>query len=320
MRHDPFTGVFNSAYINESVRFNVQDAFLESDISDDGLTRVFTHMSLRCNQGAPEVSKELMDQLLAMEPEIVQLDRQFKESRIRLRREYGAIKQAPMQVQKVHKELGNQLRNATKSFRTEIEGTNRKDYLYRIHNERIKRQLQRHLDTVRDEDPGEPQPVVQHQLEERMRTQEVLCNLSKDLSFEDITARKVLAINCMVALASRQVPQTHKPIPACGDLVKKEPLSSPNSQPFPQLDEFPLTLGNTQCIFCIGNERYPYDQRTRTFKRVSHMRDHVESVHLKRLDQLIHCSHPVCKAQGLVFSSVTDFKNHVATVHRVNLR
>ena len=39
MRQDPFTGVFNGAYLNNCVRFNVQDAFLESDISDDGLTR-----------------------------------------------------------------------------------------------------------------------------------------------------------------------------------------------------------------------------------------------------------------------------------------
>jgi hypothetical protein len=49
MRHDPSTGVFNGAYINHAVRFNVQDAFLESDISDDGLTRAFTHVSIRCS-------------------------------------------------------------------------------------------------------------------------------------------------------------------------------------------------------------------------------------------------------------------------------
>jgi hypothetical protein len=42
MRHDPFTRVFNGAYIDNIVRFNVRDAFLESEISDDGLTRAFT--------------------------------------------------------------------------------------------------------------------------------------------------------------------------------------------------------------------------------------------------------------------------------------
>jgi hypothetical protein len=38
MRHNPFTGVFNEAYNNHAVRFNVQDAYLESDITDDGST------------------------------------------------------------------------------------------------------------------------------------------------------------------------------------------------------------------------------------------------------------------------------------------
>jgi hypothetical protein len=46
MRHDPYTGVFNGAYNNESVRFNVQDGYLNGEISEDGLTRAFTHMSI----------------------------------------------------------------------------------------------------------------------------------------------------------------------------------------------------------------------------------------------------------------------------------
>src|SRR5258706_7686605 len=89
MRHDPFTGVFNGAYLNHSVRFNVQDAFLESDISDDGLTRAFTHMSIRCNPGAPkEVPKEVMDPLIAADPDIADLERRFKESYTQIKWEY----------------------------------------------------------------------------------------------------------------------------------------------------------------------------------------------------------------------------------------
>jgi hypothetical protein len=79
MRHDPFTGVFNGAYINHVVRFNVQDAFLESDVSDDGLTRAFTHMIIRRNPGAPkEVPNEVMERLFAADPDIVDLERRFK--------------------------------------------------------------------------------------------------------------------------------------------------------------------------------------------------------------------------------------------------
>jgi hypothetical protein len=81
MRHNLFTGVFNKVYINSSVRFNVQDVFLESDISDDGLTQAFTHISIRCNPGAlKEVSEELMKPLVAADPDIADLERWVKES------------------------------------------------------------------------------------------------------------------------------------------------------------------------------------------------------------------------------------------------
>ena len=106
LRHDPFTGVFNGAYINGNVRFNVQDAFLESNISDDGLTRAFTYMSIRCNPGTPEaVPTELMDELLVAELDITDLEQQFKESHARLRYEYRTIKWAPKQKQKEYEEL-----------------------------------------------------------------------------------------------------------------------------------------------------------------------------------------------------------------------
>lgn len=320
MRHDPGTGVFNGAYINNAVRFNVQDAFLESDISDDGLTRAFTHMSIRCNPGAPrEVPKEVMGQLLAADPEITGLRRRFKESRTELQWEYGLIKRAPKCKQKEHQGLGKQLKNAEKSLRTELEAAHRKDYFYRIHNEMMKRQLQRHLDkTMAEQDTEELEPVVQHQLEERMRVQQVLCDLSKDLSPQDIVTRKILAINLMTALASRQELQTRKPRSTSPD--KDMVKTSPPSDPFSQLDKIPLILGKTQCIICIGNERLQYKDQTRAFKRVSHMWDHVEDVHLRRAHEVPTCGHPVCKAKGLVLKNVMHFKNHVATVHGINLR
>jgi len=326
MRHDPYTGVFNGAYNNESVRFNVQDAFLNGEISEDGLTRAFTHMSIRCNPGAPkEVPEEAMKQLLAAAPDIVELDRQVKESSIRLRREFGCINRAPTLEQNGHKELRNQLKNAKKGFKAEMDDAYRKDYFYQIHNVMMQRQLQRHLNAVEGDDAEDPEPAIEHQLAERMRVQQLLCDLSKDLSPQDTVSRKILAVDAMTSLASRQEPQSHKPrsTPVREDPIKKEPLSpAPIPHPIPQHDEFPLVLGKTQCIFCIGNERYTYDQRTRAFKRVSHMWDHVANLHLKYLDldQLIPCDHPVCKARGVVLNSLMLFKNHVAIVHKVDLR
>jgi hypothetical protein len=326
MRHDPFTGVFNGAYINNTVRFNVQDAFLESDISDDGLTRAFTHMSIRCNPGAPkEVPNGVMEGLFAADPEIADLERRFKALATEIKWKHKFIKRAPEGKRTEHEDLRKQLANAKKSLRTEIEEAYRKDYFFQIHNEMMKRQLQRHLDktTVEEEteDAKDIEPIVEHQLEERTRLQQVLCDLSKDLSPQAIVSRKVIAINLMIALASRQELQTRKPrsVPASKDLIMKE---SPASEPSQPADEFPVVCKKTQCIVCIGNERLSYEQRTRTFRRVAHMWDHVEDIHLRYIsaDAGIICHHPVCKAQGLVLDNVERFKNHVARVHEVALR
>ena len=91
MRHDPFSGVFNGAYLNHRVRFNVQDAFLEEDLSDDGLTRIFTHMSITCNENAPaRVPKEVVD-ALPPDPEIVKLEKRHDELYHIIRDQYRFI-------------------------------------------------------------------------------------------------------------------------------------------------------------------------------------------------------------------------------------
>jgi hypothetical protein len=48
----------------------------------------------------------------------------------------------------------------------------------------------------------EVEPVVEHQLEERTRLQQVLCDLSKALSPQAIVAQKVFAINPQIAVGS----------------------------------------------------------------------------------------------------------------------
>jgi len=127
----------------------------------------------------------------------------------------------------------------------------------------------------------------------------------------------------MITLASRQEFQTRKPrsAPASKDLVKRG-SPAPAPAPFPPPNEFPIIYKKTQCIICIGNERLPYEQRTRTFNRVSHIWDHVKGVHLRHVlvEQRIICHHPVYKAKGLVLNNVIHFKNHVATVHEIDLR
>jgi hypothetical protein len=208
-------------------------------------------MSIRCNPGAPkEVPEDMMRQLLAAAPDIVKLEEQVRDSSLQLRHDYGCINRAPTLQQNDHKELRNALKNAKKGFKTEMNDAYRKDYFYQVHNVMMKRQLQRNLDTGDDAVAEDPEPPIEHQLAERMRVQQLLCDLKKDLSPEKIVSRKILAINAQTTLASRQEPQTRKAKPASTfvDPVKKEPQTSTGASlpdSFPQLDEFPLALGKT---------------------------------------------------------------------------
>ncbi|KAE8440383.1 hypothetical protein EG329_008182 [Mollisiaceae sp. DMI_Dod_QoI] len=287
-----------------------------------------SHMSIRCNPGAPkEVPEEIMKPLLAADPDIVDLERRVKELHTEIKWEYRFIKRAPKKVAEEYEDLRKKLKNAKKSLEDEIEDAYRKDYFFQIHNEMMKRQLNRQQNkaVTGEEAEEDVEPVIEHQLIERTQLQQILCDLSRDLRPQAIVSRKVSAINLFVALASRQEFQTRtrKPrsVPASKDLIKKE---SPAPEPSQSPDEFPVVCTKTQCIICIGNERLPYEQRTRAFKRVSHMRDHVENVHLSKLlpEEQPACLHPKCSPdnEGLFFDSVTLFKNHVAIVHQIDLR
>jgi hypothetical protein len=130
----------------------------------------------------------------------------------------------------------------------------------------------------------------------------------------------------MIVFALWEEFQTRQPqsAPACKDPF--EELSSPITTLDPDSsflhDKFPLICEKAQCVFCISNEQLPYKQRTRKFHRVLHMWDHVENIYLHKflVKQLIICPHPVCKAQGSVLNHAKYFKNHVATIHEINLR
>lgn len=314
MRHDPMTGVFSSAYINHRVKFNTQDAFLERDVSDDGLTRAFAHMSIRCNPGIPKVVPDVVLQVLPLDTDIVDLERRHTAMFQQLRHRYKFVKRAPPKPMKEYQDLGRQLANARKSFREEISREFKRDYIYRFHNEQMKRQLDKmHVADVYVE------PVFQHQLEERTLLQRILCDFSTDLDIKDIISRKIRAINLFVALASKQETQRQRPSKACEAHIKEE---SPRPDPSPAPVEIPLVCNKTQCIFCIGNEKYSYEKRLRSFRRVSHMMDHVEKVHLKHLasDEKVICNHPVCKSKGVPLHNVNHFKNHVVRVHGITLR
>jgi hypothetical protein len=304
MRHNPQTGVFCGSYINEKVRFIVQDAVLDQP-TDVGFLRAFTHMSLTCDPRAPiDVPKEIR-KALPPDPEIMELIREREE----YKRQYGSYRRAPPAIRKECEQLRRQIDSLQKQRDRAIKIEFRRDYFDRIHDEELERQLKK----VPANEYVEP--IVHHQLPERTRVQEVLCDLSRDLSPSEIISRRICAIDFMIALSSRQeqeVPHSNRSSRASSE--------SPKDQ-FLYEDPFPLVCKKTQCIICIGDDRSTYEYRTRTYATPHKMMNHVDS-HLKEVptSQRISCTHPVCQSEGLVLQHLQHFKNHVQIVHGISLR
>ena len=313
MRHDPYTGMFSGSYLNHRVRFNVQDAFLEEDLSDDGLTRIFTHMSITCNENAPSrIPKEVIN-ALPPDLEIVKLERRHNELKHTIQHRYKYISRAPdIDIVKEYKQLGPEIRNKKKEHADDLNKKYREEFFYQSHNKEMERQL----NGTRAE--KYVAPVIQHQLPERTQLQEVVCDFRTGLSVEDIVKRRIRTINFMIALCARQEVRPRKERSITPKDHVKESL---DSQPFLDTDCFPLICKKTQCIYCIGKERLPFQGRIRTFCRTSYMWDHIED-HLSKepAGQPVSCRHPVCKANEVVLNNINHFKNHVQTVHGISLR
>jgi len=307
MRHNPQTRVFCGSYINKKVRFIVQDAVLNQP-TDAGFLCAFTHMSLTCDLRAPVDVPDEVIKALPPDLEIAELRREREEHR----KTYRFFSQAPPEIREECEQLRRQIASLEKQREQAIKVEYRREYFYRIHNEELERQLKR----VKQDKYIEP--VVHHQLPERARLQEVICDLSKDLGPHDIVSRRVRSIDLMVALSRRREVQCLKRTSrSCSESIE-QPL--PKEQR-PLKDQFPLACKKTQCIICIGDDRSTYEYRTRTYSTSNKMMNHVES-HLESipLGQRISCRHPVCQSEGLVLNNLEQFKNHVATVHGIALR
>lgn len=324
MRHDPLTGCMQNAYQNLRVGFNTQDAYLERDPSADGLTRAFTHMSIRCN---PEIPKEIPKAVLnslPQDPGVIDLATRVRQMALSMREQYGFIKSAPKATREEYEKLRRDLKKNEKAFRIDMTKAYREAYRRRIHNEELERQVSEVA--LGSGLNGEPkfESSLQHQLEERAQLQTLLSDFRKDLDSDYVTNRKIKAIDLMVLLASRREvrPRTISPSPLCEGIVKERLLDvEPTIENIKGL-EIPLVLGKTQCIYCVGEDQLPYGTRMRSFNRVSHMMDHVEKVHLKheRKEGNFVCRHPQCQHLGDFLPSLDAFKNHVQKVHGVKLR
>jgi hypothetical protein len=318
MRHDPRFFVFQSAYLNEIAKFDIQNAFLEEDMEDQ-LFRLFAHVSLTRDPRARRdmVPSEVWANLQP-DPEIVELEErraELKQGRYRFdgREHAEEIRRLTYTIQ---------LKRSQRESR--IVKQYREYYFYNRPTWDLERQARG------DQAEEYLEPAIDLVIPERRRLANIFCNQPKDLVDEERTRLSIEVVDLYVALCGKKetIKRTYsRPIfytkseeipESCMVQVKSEEDPDPTPGPFP------LLMDANQCPECIGDERLTLGERTFRYCRPTKRNDHFDDHHLEaketaeQFGQLIVCKDERCK--NVKFSTVDHFRNHVYTVHKITLR
>ncbi|KAK6609654.1 FluG domain-containing protein [Botrytis cinerea] len=257
MRHKAMSGVYNGAYINERIRFDVH---------------------LMRDPRAPVVVPNDILAALPPDPHITALERERQNLKGPSYRIQGTDIEAEV------RRLTNEIGSARSRRRKIISEEYRADYFRRRPTEDIERQNNGY------EAEEYVEPIVEYQIPERRELAELLCTRFGSTKPQDAVKLRIQAADLMLALCGcREIPQRYMrraELPA-QPIIEKD-LSE--TDPF-----FPLVCGKSQCPFCIGDETRSYEQRIGSFCRPAKMMEHVERVHLKGQDPgaRMKCYHPI---------------------------
>ena len=166
-----------------------------------------------------------------------------------------------------------------------------------------------------------------YDISERAEVVRWICQPVADLTDRDLLERRIKEIEAMAAMCRRQK------IRRCRKLKSqiKQKESDTSSENFEDdmidcsddtvKDFFQLVCKKSQCIFCLDDERKPYEQRTFNYSRPSKMMDETNK-HLRMFapNDKIPCPHPMCRSAEMILLSVMTFKAHTAKVHKIFLR
>ena len=311
-----YDGIFQF-YINQRVKCDVQAAYLDEP-SDRALVKVMGNMSLTFDPLAPkEPTKEQLCEI-ANHPKIVKLRQQRdalteKIRQIRNSSEPFTLSNEEDLIQQ-KKEVNATLNRKMKRLRDKAERMAREAYF--MNNDTMELEKECKGVSPDDSSAADQAATVTYQLEERARIAELLCSPHGDLAEPVNLNRRIDLIRNFTKLCSRREARRRNTPPdsSKGMAMKQEDLATPHS--------FPLKCDPRQCLFCMGDERLPYQQRIFCWSRPAKMMDHVEDkhLHLFALDAKIPCSHPVCKESHMILNGVLHFKSHAQTVHKIKHR
>ena len=306
MRHDPKWVTFNSAYINEKVKFHLQNVVLDEP-TEDSLLAMLSHIGLMRD---PRASKDMVPdevwELLPPDPVIEAL----KEERARLKGGRYRIKGSEHEGR--IRELTKLIATKEQQLKTAVQRDYRKDYFYN--------RPTWDMEADGEEEEEYVEPAVDLQIPERAQLAEILCNQPDNLSSAELLELRIQAAELMVILCGKREPARPDRIRRRARAEVQADVTVKEESPRP--DPFPLLMDRKQCPRCIGDEKLSHEERTFKYCRPAVMYDHFDRKHAQQLGGVkqMLCNHPKCKEEALDFKHLNHFKNHVESVHGVRLR
>ncbi|KAH8755821.1 FluG domain-containing protein [Diaporthe sp. PMI_573] len=295
LRQNPKFFVFQDAYLNITVNFDIQNAFLEEE-KEIELFRMFAHVSLTRD---PRATKDMVPPEvwanLPPDPCISGLE----ERRAMLK--HGQYRFDGRENESEIRELTAEIRSKQAQRERQIVKDYREYYFYNRPTWDLEEQ-------ARGGDVEEyNEPPIDLIIPERAKLAEILCHQPENLPAEEIHRLRLKVVELY---------------PPPDDGV---PLTS-KIQLEPEVDLFPLLMGPTQCPGCIGDERQTVQERIFPYCRETKRNDHFDDHHLEEIERAeqhgdpINCIHPKCRERRVYFQSVDHFRNHNDTIHGVKLR
>ena len=320
MRHDPKFATFFSAYLNEVANFDLQNAFLEQE-KQDQLFRMFAHVSLTRDPRA--VRDMVPDEVWANtppDPEIQAMEVQRAELK------QGRYRIGASDNEDKVRELTCQIRTRRAEREKRIVKEYREYYFYHRPTWDIEAQARGEAEEEYEE------PAIDLVSPERARLAHILCSQRDAWTDAELLRNRIEVIDLMVSFcAQKETTRAH----AAQEKDQSQPhikwetpdvdgAIEPKMEAKLEADSFPLLMEITQCPDCLGDEQLPFEARTFQWCRPTVRNDHFDDRHLverelaEQRGEVIKCGHPKCKDK--TFQHVDHFRNHVLSVHGVEVR
>ena len=322
MRHNPKFFTFSSAYLNEHLAFDCQNAFLEEP-KEDELIRLFTHVSLTRD---PRVRKDIVPDKLWEKVRPTPRISELKHKRAILKG--GQYRIAGNIHEDEIRQLTAEISALESKQREDIIHGYRKYYFYKRPTWDIEAQLRGETEEAYE------MPAIDLALPERQRVAEILCEQSEAWTEEQYFEKEVELVDQLVALCDKKEPRRSKStrqVHVEPDIGQELPIGEkpPALEQDHEIDLFPLQLkdelrSNCICPDCIGDSKMTIDARKFEWCRPTILNDHFDDKHLPGREAAVQrgdaipCSHPKCSQ--LKFEHVDELRLHTLNIHGFKLR